>query len=41
MNGSQYSAKRKKLVTKQYDKKLFVIFYTLMKVFRKFPTRDL
>ena len=36
MNGSQYSAKRKKLVTKQYDKKLFVIFYTLMKFLENF-----
>ena len=32
MNGSQYPAKRKKLVTKQYDKKLFVFFYALRKV---------
>ena len=37
MNGSQYLTKRKKLVTKKYYKKLFVLFYTLMKVDRKFP----
>ena len=31
-NGSQYLAKRKKMVTKQYDKKLFILFYC------KFPS---
>ena len=39
--GHNIQQKEKKLVTKQYDKKLFVIFYSLTKVFRKFPTRDL
>ena len=42
MNGSQYSTKIKKLVTKQYYKKLFVFFYTLTKGFWKFlNARDL
>ena len=35
--GHNIQQKEKKLVTKQYYKKLFVLFYTLMKVFRKFP----
>ena len=38
MNGLQYPAKRKKPVTEQYDKKLFILFYALTKVSGKFPT---
>ena len=35
--GHNIQQKEKKLVTKQYYKKLFVLFYTQTKVFRKFP----